>query len=126
MFKGRRILVAEDMEINREILKALLKATGVKITFAADGLAVVEEFKKDNSYDLIFMDVHMPGQDGYNATKAIRACESERAKTIPIVAMTACMFDEDKAQAEEAGMTGYLNKPINIEEVIEVMKEQVK
>ncbi|MGF6365319.1 signal transduction histidine kinase/CheY-like chemotaxis protein [Aequitasia blattaphilus] len=122
IFMKNRILVAEDMMINREILKALLKDTGIEIDFAFDGEEVVKQFKNNPKYDLIFMDVHMPNLDGYGATRAIRALDIDEAASIPIVAMTACMYDENVEMAFDAGMNDYITKPIKVDEVIDKMR----
>jgi|GEM_PF-644809 len=117
---GKRILLAEDVEINRVILQELLAETNVVIDEACDGLAAVELFEKEapGTYDLIFMDIQMPEMDGYEATKAIRASAHADAKTIPILAMTANAYQEDVDRALAAGMNGHLAKPIDIDMVL--------
>ena len=123
VFKGKSILVVEDIEINREIIEALLQDTGVKIFNAEDG-EVACQLVAENiyGYDLILMDIHMPVVDGYEATRRIRAFDSVYAKTVPIIAMTANVFQEDIAKCLEAGMNSHLGKPINIDEVIRELK----
>ncbi len=125
-FANRRILLAEDIEINREILKTLLAPTGVLIDEACDGVQAVEMFQRNaNSYDLVFMDVQMPNMDGYEATHAIRDCAFGNAKTVPIIAMTANAFAEDVKHCMEAGMDGHISKPIDIDRVISLMREKM-
>lgn len=111
---GRRALLVEDNELNREIAVELLKMAGMEIDCAGDGREALERFESNgDEYDLILMDVQMPVMDGYQATRAIRQSGHPRAKTIPIVAMTADAFREDIVKAEEAGMNGHLAKPID-------------
>ena len=117
-FDNIKILVAEDVEINREILEALLEPTGIAIDFAVDGQKAYEMFAADPSaYHLIFMDIHMPVVNGYEATAMIRMLESPQAKTIPIIAMTADVFREDIQKCMEAGMNDHVGKPVDINEV---------
>ncbi|MDR3265361.1 MAG: response regulator [Synergistaceae bacterium] len=119
IFDGKRILIAEDVEINREIVQALIAHTGATIDFALDGAEAVEKFSADpNGCDLILMDVQMPGMDGYEATRRIRASGLPGAETIPIVAMTANVFREDIEHCQEVGMNDHLGKPIDADEVI--------
>jgi PAS domain S-box-containing protein len=125
-FKGRRILLVEDVEINREIIITLLEGTGLEIDTACNGVAAVEAFQKNPDYDLIFMDIHMPLMDGYEAARTIRALDTPRAKLAPIVAMTANVFREDIERCLAAGMNGHIGKPINIEELIEKLTAYVR
>ncbi|MDR1127135.1 MAG: response regulator, partial [Treponema sp.] len=120
--EGKRLLVAEDIEINQEILAALLEDTKVAIDFAINGAVAVDMFKK-RKYDLILMDIQMPDLDGFDATRQIRALGTDAAVSIPIVAMTANAFNEDVKACIDAGMNEHLAKPI---EVNEVMKTLVK
>lgn len=116
---GKHILLAEDVEINREILKALLEETGVIIDEAEDGQKVFDAFRENpDKYDIIFMDIHMPHVDGYQATRMIRALDIPRAKSIPIVAMTANVFKEDIEKCLAAGMDNHIGKPLDIKEVM--------
>jgi len=124
LFKGKRILLAEDVEINREIVMALLEPTGLEIVCAENGVEAVNMFNASpDRYDMIFMDVQMPEINGYEATKRIRALDITNSKTIPIIAMTANVFREDVEKCLEAGMDSHIGKPINIDEVMEVMKK---
>jgi len=117
-FSGKTILIAEDVEINQVIIESILEDTGVKINFANNGIIAVEMAAKTD-YDLIFMDIHMPEMDGYEATRQIRAAGSE----VPIIAMTANVFREDVERCLEAGMDAHTGKPIERNAVLEIMKE---
>ena len=122
-FGDKRILLAEDVEINIEILVALLENTGVEIIAVHNGLEAVNEFSENpDNYDLILMDIQMPEMDGYEATRKIRALPIEWAKRIPIIAMTANVFQEDINKSIEAGMNGHLGKPINFDELRRTLK----
>jgi len=126
VFVGKRILIAEDVDINREIIYALLEETGVVIDFAEDGAEAVQMYvSMPDAYDMILMDIQMPEMDGYEATKRIRQSGEPGAKTIPIVAMTANVFREDIERCIEAGMNGHLGKPIETERVFEVLKKHL-
>ncbi len=117
-YKGKKILIVEDIEINREILCSLLESTKVEIEEANDGAVAVSMFENDpDRFDMILMDVQMPNMDGYQATKLIRGSAAKTAKTIPIVAMTANAFKEDIVRAFEAGMNGHISKPIDEEKM---------
>jgi signal transduction histidine kinase/DNA-binding response OmpR family regulator len=120
LFAGRRILLAEDVEINREIVLALLEPTEIKIDCAENGAEAVRMFAEaPGKYDMIFMDVQMPEMDGYDATKRIRALKHPYAKTIPIVAMTANVFKEDIERCLEAGMNDHIGKPLDFNELLQ-------
>jgi len=124
IFSDRRILLAEDVEINREILFALLEHTGIYIDSAEDGKAALEKFTAaPDSYDLILMDIHMPNMDGYETTTRIRESGLIGADSIPIVAMTANVFREDIERCLSSGMNSHLGKPLDEEEVIAQLKE---
>lgn len=110
---GRRVLLAEDNNLNQEIAVELLKMVGIESECAGNGQEALERFLANgDTYDLILMDVQMPVMDGYQATRAIRHSDHPRAKIIPIIAMTADAFQEDLVKASESGMNGHLAKPI--------------
>lgn len=122
-FSGHTVLLAEDVEVNREIVLALLEPTHLAIDMAEDGFEAVAAFKADPmKYDMIFMDVQMPEMDGIEATRQIRALNVPRARDIPIVAMTANVFKEDIERCTEVGMNGHLGKPIVLEEVLAALR----
>jgi len=117
-FSENTILLAEDVEINREIVSSLLEPTNIKIDFAENGQIAVDLFTASpDKYCMIFMDIQMPEMDGYEATRIIRSSELPRSKTIPIIAMTANVFREDIERCTEAGMNGHVGKPISIDDV---------
>jgi signal transduction histidine kinase/CheY-like chemotaxis protein len=123
-FPGRRIILAEDIEINREIVLALLEPTELVIDCAENGLEAVTKFAEaPDSYDVIFMDIQMPEMDGYEATRKIRAMDLPKAKSIPIIAMTANVFKEDVEKCLASGMNEHVGKPLDFEEVIEKLKK---
>jgi CheY-like chemotaxis protein len=115
-FPGRRVLLAEDVEINREIVLSLLEPAEVAIECAENGAEAVRLFSENpERYDMILMDVQMPGLDGLEATRRIRALDVPRAKTIPIIAMTANVFREDIERCLAAGMNDHLGKPLDLD-----------
>jgi len=119
-FSDVYIILAEDVDINREIVLVLLEETHINIDIAENGLIALEKFKENpDRYDLIVMDVQMPEMDGYQTTRAIRALDIPRAKTIPIIAMTANAFKEDIEKCLESGMDDHLAKPMDEKVVIE-------
>jgi len=121
-FAGYRLLLADDVEINREIVQALLEPSRLVIDCAENGEEAVRLFvNAPAGYDMIFMDVQMPTMDGYEATEAIRALNIPEAKTIPIIAMTANVFREDVEKCLAAGMNGHIGKPLNLDEVMEIL-----
>ena len=124
-FAGRRILLAEDVEINQEIVLALLEPTELKIDCAFNGLEAFRMYKDTpDRYDMIFMDVQMPEMDGYDATRRIRALEAEsKAQPIPIIAMTANVFREDVEKCLESGMNDHVGKPIDLAEVMDKLRQ---
>jgi CheY-like chemotaxis protein len=122
-FTGKRLLLVEDMEVNREIVRALLEPTGLLIDEAEHGRAAVEAFTASpGAYNIVFMDIQMPKMDGYEATRAIRALDTPEALAIPIIAMTASVFKEDIEKSLEAGMNGHIAKPIDLEDVMQNLK----
>jgi len=123
-FWGYRVLLAEDVEINREIVIALLEPTLLEIDCVENGVEAVNAFSKEpEKYNIIFMDVQMPKMDGNEATRSIRALDNERAKTIPIIAMTANVFKEDVAGCLEAGMNDHLGKPLDFDAVLRILRQ---
>jgi len=122
LFAGRSVLIVEDVDLNREILSALLESTGVNITMAENGKEAIQLYSKDpKQFDLILMDVQMPEMDGYEATRWIRSYEEEQQiiTTIPIIALTAKVFREDVEKCLEVGMNDHVGKPIDTEELFE-------
>ncbi|MDL2232912.1 response regulator, partial [Ruminococcaceae bacterium OttesenSCG-928-L11] len=118
-FSGKRILIAEDIAINREIILALLEPTGMVIDFAENGQMAYELFcEKASAYSMIFMDIHMPEVDGYEATRMIRMLDNPHAKTVPIIAMTADVFREDIDKCLVAGMNDHVGKPLNPDDIL--------
>ena len=123
-FLGYRILLAEDVEINREIVLTLLEPTGIKIDCALNGAEAVKCIEDaPDQYDMIFMDVQMPVMDGLEATRHIRALDFAKAREIPIVAMTANVFREDVELCIEAGMNDHIGKPINFNEMLSKLRK---
>ncbi|MDR2595930.1 MAG: response regulator [Treponema sp.] len=123
LFAGRRVLLAEDVEINREVVLALLEPTQLEIDCAENGAEAVRMFSEaPNRYELIFMDVQMPEMDGYEATRRIRSLDIQNGKIVPIVAMTANAFREDIEECLAAGMDDHIGKPIDFEMVIEKLR----
>ncbi len=126
-FSGRCILLAEDIEVNREIVVCLLEPTNAMIVQAQDGLQAYNMFlSSPEKYDLVFMDIQMPVMDGYSATRAIRSCDAPNAASVPIVAMTANAFSEDVQLCLDAGMNGHISKPIDFDQVLSVMNMYLK
>lgn len=123
---GKKFLVVDDNKINRTVIKRLLGDRGMLIDECDSGTAAIEIVKtlKKDTYDMIFMDIQMPGMSGFEATAAIRTLDNEIAKNIPIIAMTANAFDEDKKMAQEHGMNGHVTKPFRIEELIKFLYEK--
>jgi signal transduction histidine kinase len=133
-FSGRRVLLAEDVEINRDILLALLEPSKLAIDCAENGAEALRLFSENyGGYDMIFMDLQMPEMDGYEATRKIRAFEeaqrtesAEPVNRVPIIAMTANVFREDIEKCFAAGMNGHLGKPLDIHEVLGKLREYLK
>ena len=114
-FSGFKVLLAEDVDINREIVIELLKPTGLEVDCADNGAEAVRMFSEaSDEYDIVFMDVQMPVMDGYEATRKIRALDIPKSKTIPIIAMTANVFREDIEKCLESGMNSHVGKPLDI------------
>jgi signal transduction histidine kinase len=126
-FGGFRILLAEDVEINREIVLALLEPTKVSIECAENGSMAVQIFNASPAaFDIIFMDIQMPEMDGYEATRAIRASPAPNAAAIPIIAMTANVFKEDVDKCLAAGMNGHVGKPLDFVEVTGILRTYLR
>jgi signal transduction histidine kinase len=123
-YRGKQILLAEDIDINREIVITVLEPLGLKIIEAEDGQKAYDLFRANpEAYDLIFMDIHMPGVDGYESTRLIRAFDHPKAKTVPIIAMTANVFREDIEHCHEAGMDDHVGKPLDFTMVSAILKK---
>ena len=124
-YAGKRVLLVEDNELNREIAEELLEFTGVSVEQAEDGRMALEMVEKSGAgyYDLIFMDIQMPVMNGYEAARYIRGLEREDAKTIPIIAMTANAFADDVKEAREAGMNDHIAKPVEISKILEAFRK---
>jgi len=126
-FPGRRVLMAEDVEINREIVQTILEPTEIEIDCAVNGTEAVRMFRENpDRYDIIFMDLQMPEMNGLEATKRIRNLNVPKARNIPIIAMTANVFKEDIEVCLESGMNAHIGKPIVLGEVIEILRQYLK
>ena len=126
-FRGRFILLAEDVDINREIVQSLLEPTELAIDCAENGAEAVRLFcENPEKYDMIFMDIHMPEVDGFEATRSIRALDVPQAKTIPIIAMTANVFRQDIENCLAAGMNDHIGKPIDFAIVLEKLQKYLR
>lgn len=126
--EGMNLLVVEDNELNLEIIQFILEEAGTTVTVAQDGKQAVEQFEtsKEEEYDAILMDIMMPVMDGLEATRKIRKLSRKDAATIPIIAMTANAFAEDKKKTKEAGMNGHLTKPIDRQKLIHLLSQYRK
>ncbi len=124
-YSGRRALLVEDNVLNREIAIALLEETGMVIDCAVDGIEAVNIINQapEDMYDLVFMDIQMPKMDGYTAAREIRTLKNNRKANIPIIAMTANAFEEEKKKSFEAGMNGHITKPISIGAIAKMLDE---
>jgi len=126
-FNGKRILIAEDVDINREIVSTILEPLGIEIIEAEDGEKAYNLFRENPDYfDFIFMDIHMPGIDGYESARLIRALDHPKAKTIPIVAMTANVFREDVENCLAAGMNSHIGKPLDFKTVLVTLEKYLR
>ena len=126
-FSSRHVLIADDVEINREIVIAMLEPTNIAIDCAENGAIAVRMFSENpNRYDAILMDVQMPEMDGYQASQTIRAMDMQKAKKIPIIAMTANVFKEDVQRSFSAGMNGHIGKPIDFNEMLKLLNEYLR
>ena len=125
---GRRILLAEDMQVNAEIMTMVLEMRDMKVELAENGRIVLEKFSESESgyYDAVLMDMRMPEMDGLEATKRIRDLDREDAKQIPIIALTANAFDEDVQRSLQAGMNAHLSKPVEPERLYQTLEELIK
>ena len=123
-FAGKKVLLVEDNELNQEIASTILSEAGFTVDIANDGDVAVNKMKQAaaGQYDLILMDIQMPKMDGYEATRQIRQLADRQIAAIPIVAMTANAFEEDRQSALDAGMNGHIAKPIENSELFEILK----
>ena len=128
ILEGRNILLAEDNDLNAEIAEAILENAGLKIEHVEDGIQCVNRIEKmpADTYDMILMDIQMPQMDGYKATQAIRNLPDKDKASIPIVAMTANAFEEDKRDAIAAGMNGHIAKPIQVDKMLSILSEVIR
>ena len=127
-FTGKKLLVVEDNELNLEIASTLLKEAGFEVDTAENGKIAVEKVEAASAgrYDLILMDIQMPEMDGYEATRRIRALSDAKKAALPIVAMTANAFEDDRKNALHAGMNGHIAKPLDIQKLFQVLSELLK
>ena len=128
ILEGRNILLAEDNDLNAEIAEAILESAGLKIERVEDGIQCVNRIEKmpADTYDMILMDIQMPKMDGYKATQAIRNLPDKDKACIPIIAMTANAFEEDKRNAFAAGMNGHIAKPIQVDKLLSILSEVIR
>ena len=128
ILEGKNILLAEDNDLNAEIAEAILERAGLKTERVEDGIQCVNKITKMpvGTYDMILMDIQMPRMDGYKATQAIRHLPDKDKACIPIVAMTANAFEEDKRDAVAAGMNGHIAKPIQIDKLLSMLAEVLR
>lgn len=128
VFEGRNILLAEDNDLNAEIAEAILERAGLKMERVEDGIQCVNRITKmpAGTYDIILMDIQMPKMDGYKATQAIRNLPDKDKARIPIIAMTANAFEEDKREAIAAGMDGHIAKPIQVDKLLSMLAEMIR
>ena len=126
--QGMHLLVVEDNDLNREITQCVLEEAGAEVETAADGKQAVEIFSsaRESYYDVILMDIMMPVMDGIEATRTIRSLARKDAQNIPIIAVTANAFTEDRKKTEEAGMNGHISKPIDEKKLLGVVANYKK
>ena len=124
-FTGKRVLLAEDNQLNQILAENILTSVGLAVDIVGDGTEAVEKIKEATAgyYDIILMDIQMPEMDGYEATRQIRSLEDKEKSDIPIIAVTANVFEEDRHVAIAAGMNGHLAKPYDIPEIMKTLKE---
>ena len=127
-YSGKRVLLVEDNELNQELASTILEETGILVDCAGDGIEAVNIINEspENKYDLVLMDIQMPRMDGYTATREIRTLPNNKKANIPIVAMTANAFEEDRKRAFECGMNGHIVKPIHMREIAKIFDEIFK
>lgn len=128
-YKNKQILLVDDNDMNREIEQELLSSAGFKVEYACNGEEAVKKVsvgeQNDFKYDMILMDIRMPVMDGYEATRRIREIDSKKGSHVPIIAMTANAFDEDKRNAIKSGMDGHIAKPIDVVQFIHIIKDKL-
>jgi CheY-like chemotaxis protein len=123
-FSGKKLLLAEDIEINREILISLLDGSGLEIDCAENGKEALEMVEADpDKYDIVFMDIQMPKMNGFEATRLIRSLPGHQREKLPIIAMTANVFKSDIDECLAAGMDSHIGKPLDIDRVIESLRK---
>ena len=124
-FSGKRVLLVEDNQMNQILAENILTGVGLAVDIASDGTEAVEKMKSATNgyYDIILMDIQMPEMDGYEATRQIRALDDKEKSNIPIVAVTANAFDEDRKISREVGMNGHLAKPYDIPEIMKTLNK---
>lgn len=122
------VLLVEDNELNMEIAEYMLTDAGAKVIKAYDGMEAVNRFALSSigSIDAILTDMTMPGMDGLEEARCIRALERSDAKTVPIIAVTANLFQQDISACSNAGMTGFLSKPLNVEQLLTMISQQTR
>ena len=125
--QGKRILLVEDNELNREITREILASEGIVVSEAVNGAQAVERMRQaaPGDFDAVLMDIQMPVMDGYEATRQIRKLPDPHLAGIPIIAMTANAFDEDKRRAQEAGMNAHIAKPVNAKTILTVLARHI-
>ena len=128
ILEGRNILLAEDNDLNAEITEAILERAGIKTERVEDGIQCVNMIEKmpADTYDMILMDIQMPKMNGYKATQAIRRLPDKDKACIPIIAMTANAFEEDKRDALAVGMNGHIAKPIELDKLLSMLSEVIR